>query len=78
MSISKTFTIATILMLNLLDSAVCFAQGSAAVSGVFRQDGKIWVVTAVIAVIFAGLGLYINRLNQRVSKLVKDKKTNRS
>ena len=78
MSIFKTFTIATILMLSLLDSAVCIAQGSAAVSGVFRQDGKIWVVAAVIAVVFAGLGLYINRLEQRVSKLEKDKKSNMS
>ena len=39
-----------------------------------RADGKIWVVVAVIAAIFAGIIIYLVRLDRQVSKLEKDVK----
>lgn len=37
-----------------------------------RADGKIWVVVLVIAVVFAGIVIYLIRLDRQVSKLEKD------
>ena len=44
-----------------------------------RADGKIWVVVAVIAAVFAGIIIYLVRLDRQLSKLekeVKEKMTN--
>ncbi|GAB4037085.1 CcmD family protein [Spirosoma gilvum] len=39
-----------------------------------RADGKIWVVVAVIAAVFAGIVIYLVRLDSQISKLEKDVK----
>lgn len=39
-----------------------------------RADGKIWVVVAVIAAIFAGIILYLVRLDRQIGKLEKEVK----
>lgn len=46
-----------------------------------RADGKIWVVVAVIAAVFAGIVVYLVRLDRQISKLekeVNEKKTTQS
>ncbi len=40
-----------------------------------RADGKIWVVVAVIAAIFAGIILYLIRLDRQIGKLEKEVKS---
>ncbi|RRB07540.1 CcmD family protein [Larkinella rosea] len=37
-----------------------------------RADGKIWVVVAVFLVTFAGVVLYLIRLDTKISKLEKE------
>ncbi len=37
-----------------------------------RSDGKIWVVVAVIALVFAGIITYLIRLDRQVGKLEKE------
>jgi CcmD family protein len=37
-----------------------------------RRNGKIYVVVAVLLVIFAGLVLYLIRLDRKISKLEKN------
>ncbi|GAB3884160.1 CcmD family protein [Spirosoma agri] len=39
-----------------------------------RADGKIWVVVAVIAAIFAGIIIYLVRLDRQIGKLEKEVK----
>jgi hypothetical protein len=39
---------------------------------VMRSNGKIYVVVAVILTIFAGLILYLIRLDRRITKIEKD------
>ena len=34
-----------------------------------RADGKIWVVVAVIATVFAGIVVYLVRLDRQIGKL---------
>jgi CcmD family protein len=46
-----------------------------------RADGKIWVVVAVITAVFAGIIVYLIRLDRQIGKLeeeIKDKKTTNS
>ncbi|RYD52897.1 MAG: CcmD family protein [Sphingobacteriales bacterium] len=37
-----------------------------------RADGKIWVVVAVLATIFAGIFAYLIRLDRKVSRLERE------
>ena len=37
-----------------------------------RADGKIWVVVAVIATVFAGIVVYLIRLDRQIGKLEKE------
>ena len=37
-----------------------------------RADGKIWVVVAVIAAVFAGIVVYLIRLDRQIGKLEKE------
>lgn len=37
-----------------------------------RADGKIWVVVAVIAAVFAGIIIYLIRLDSQIGKLEKE------
>lgn len=39
-----------------------------------RADGKIWVVVAVIATVFAGIVIYLIRLDRQIGKLEKEVK----
>ena len=37
-----------------------------------REDGKIWVVVGVIALIFAGIITYLVRLDSKLTKVEKE------
>jgi len=50
----------------LLQSEVEMADG-------LRQEGKFWVVVCVIALVTAGILLYLFMLDRKVSKLEKSK-----
>ena len=39
-----------------------------------REDGKIWVVVAIIGVIFGGIIVYLIRTDRKLSKLEKQLK----
>lgn len=39
-----------------------------------RADGKIWVVVAVVAAVFAGIIIYLIRLDRQIGKLEKEVK----
>ena len=40
-----------------------------------RADGKIYVVVTVLSVIFIGLSIYLFRLDRRITKMEKEKKS---
>ena len=54
----------------LLMMSPLFAQ-NVEMADVMRSNGKIYVVVAVIAIIFIGLMAYLYRIDQRVKKLEK-------
>lgn len=43
-----------------------------------RSSGKIYVVVLVIALVFVGLGIYLFRLDRKVSKLEKESQSDKS
>ena len=68
----KIFT----LLFMLLMMSISYAQPSTNVemADTLRNSGKIYVVVAVIAVIFLGIATYLIYLDKRLSKLEKEQK----
>ena len=56
----------------LLAGIVVFAQPRVEMADTFRSNGKIFVVVAVIVTIFAGIILYLVRLDKKLTKLEKN------
>ena len=40
----------------------------------FRADGKIYVVVAILSIVFAGIVFYLIRLDRKVSRLEKEQR----
>ncbi|MGD1890691.1 MAG: CcmD family protein [Cyclobacteriaceae bacterium] len=71
----KTFYgIVASLLLTFLSVVQLLAQSAdeVAMADTFRQEGKIYVVVAVMLLIFSGLIVYAIRIDQKVSKLEKE------
>jgi CcmD family protein len=61
-----------LLILFMIINLITFAQNDTAeMADVMRRDGKIYVVVAVILIIFIGIVLYLVRLDRKISKLEK-------
>lgn len=63
--------ILAIVMMTLLFSTKLFAQQEVEMADKMRADGKIWVVVAVIAVVFVGIIAYLVLLDRKISKIEK-------
>jgi CcmD family protein len=61
-----------ILTLSLLQLVVFAQEKSQGLEDTLRSNGKIYVVVAVILIIFAGIILYLIRLDRKISKLEKN------
>jgi CcmD family protein len=48
-----------------------FAQEDVQMADQMRADGKIWVVVAVIAIVFVGIIAYLVLLDRKISKIEK-------
>ena len=55
----------------LLISTLLQAQNEVAMADVMRENGKIYVVVAVLAIIFAGIIVYLIRIDRKTSELEK-------
>ena len=56
----------------LLTSFNLFAQEEVQMADQMRADGKIWVVVAVIAIVFIGIITYLVLLDRKISKMEKN------
>lgn len=57
----------------LLTSAIAHAQGSdAEMADSMRANGKIYVVVLVLATIFAGIIVYLVRMDRKISQIEKN------
>lgn len=67
--------ILSILFLLLFMTANAMAQTAAdavPMADKLREDGKIWVVVAVIAVVFAGIAINMLRIDSKLRKIEKE------
>lgn len=49
-----------------------FAQQDVEMADQMRQDGKIWVVVGVIAIVFVGIVLYLISIDRKIAKIEKE------
>ena len=65
----------TFLLLLLLSYTGVFAQSGAVVTmdETLQSNGKIYVVVAIIAIIFVGLALYLFSIDRRLKKIENEK-----
>lgn len=56
----------------LLTSFNLFAQEEVQMADQMRADGKIWVVVAVIAIVFIGIITYLVLLDRKICKIEKN------
>ncbi|HEU4471109.1 MAG TPA: CcmD family protein [Flavisolibacter sp.] len=64
------------LFLLLLQLNLKAQEGGVTMADEMRNNGKIYVVVAVILAIFIGIILYIVRLDRKITRLEKDQKSN--
>ncbi len=70
----QRFLFAILLVLNCV---VSFGQNETVeMADSMRSNGKIYVVVAVILTIFAGIILYLIRLDRKISKLERNDRVN--
>ena len=60
------------LILLVFTTTVLFAQEEMPMADKMRANGKIYVVVAVILTIFAGIIIYLIRLDRKLSRLEKN------
>nr|WP_299417209.1 CcmD family protein [uncultured Emticicia sp.] len=60
------------LIIILLTSFNLFAQEEVQMADQMRADGKIWVVVAVIAIVFVGIIAYLVLLDRKIRKIEKN------
>jgi len=65
----------TFLLLLLISFTSVFAQADKSVemADIMRSSGKIYVVVAVIAIIFTGLAIYLFSIDRRLKKIEREK-----
>ena len=65
----------TLILLLLLSFVTVFAQGDQSVemADTLRSSDKIYVVITTIAIVFAGLAIYLFSIDRRLKKIEKEK-----
>lgn len=61
-----------LLLLTLFATLFARAQDKVEMADMFRSNGKIYVVVAVVLTILAGIVLYLVRLDRKLTKLEKN------
>jgi hypothetical protein len=63
-----------LVIISLFTAAFAFAQKGETIemADTMRQNGKIYVVVAVVLTILIGIILYLVRLDRKITKLEKD------
>lgn len=59
------------LLLMLILPVLSFAQGEVEMADQFRAEGKIYVVIAILGIIFLGIMGYLISLDRKITKLEK-------
>lgn len=75
MAKTKIFQRTLCCLLTVFTALPAFAQENAPeMAEVMRSNGKIWVVVVVLAIIFAGIFIYLFRLDRKITRLEQEAK----
>ena len=66
------FLLLSLLVISGNSIAQTAVDSSVPMADKLREDGKIWVVVAVVAVVFAGIVINMLRIDSKVSKIEKE------
>lgn len=69
LSLKKSFFTSQFIFLLVMFPCLLFAQNPVEMADIFRRDGKIYVVVAIIAVILFGIFFYLYRTEKKVNDL---------
>lgn len=69
MNIKKIVFLFGLLLLQMASFAQEAAAPAVEMATELRSSGKIYVVVAVLLIIFAGIAIYLTRLDRKISKL---------
>ena len=67
-----TFSKLRLIFLSLLFSSPLLAQNDVEMADTFRAQGKIYVVVAILSIVFTGIVFYLIRLDRKISRLEKE------
>lgn len=61
-----------LIIISFVTAQIAFAQEKIEMADGLRSNGKIYVVVAVLAIIFLGLFLFLITIDRKVSRLEKE------
>lgn len=65
----KSFLLSLFLIVFLAAQSYAQVNGTVEMADALRSSGKIYVVVAVIAVVFAGIAVYLFTIDRKLTKL---------
>ncbi|HOY49764.1 MAG TPA: CcmD family protein [Flavobacteriales bacterium] len=63
-----------LLLFALFLSSGLMAQNDVEMADTFRADGKIYVVVAILSIVFTGIVLFLIRLDRKISHIEKEQR----
>ncbi len=63
-----------LLFFTLLFSTGLMAQNDVEMADTFRADGKIYVVVAILSIVFTGIVIFLIRLDRKISRIEKEQR----
>ncbi len=63
-----------LLLFTLFLSSGLMAQNDVEMADTFRADGKIYVVVAILSIVFTGIVLFLIRLDRKISRIEKEQR----
>lgn len=61
-----------LLLITLFITSGLMAQNDVEMADSFRADGKIYVVVAILSIVFTGIVLFLIRLDRKISRIEKE------
>lgn len=63
-----------LLLITLFITSGLMAQNDVEMADSFRADGKIYVVVAILSIVFTGIVLFLIRLDRKISRIEKEQR----
>ena len=72
MNTMKKISLLLIFLVSFSQNLFAQATDSVTMADKMREDGKIWVVVAVVAIVFAGIAINMLRIDFKLKRIEKE------